>query len=151
MVRVERFELPTYWPQTSRATCLRYTRIIVSSKIRQLSSFCHHRQLSRELDGLRKPSGLYDHPRSGVSVKKQLSLFPTLLNCQTASTVFSYHIRLNVGCQDFLLVLPHGIDPWSHDYPSCALPLSYRRELVGSLGFEPRTCGLKDRCSNLLS
>ena len=49
------------------------------------------------------------------------------------------------------MVLRQGIDPWSLDYQSSALPLSYQRELVDSLGFEPRIFGLKVRCSNLLS
>ena len=102
------------------------------------------------LDGLRKPSGLYDHPRSDAFMKKQLSLFlPDSIVKQQVRYLVWYWVGSWLSTR-FILVLPHGIDPWSHDYQSCALPLSYRR-MVDSLGLEPRTCGLKDRCSNLLS
>lgn len=40
-----------------------------------------------------------------------------------------------------MLVLRDGIDPSSHDYQSCALPLSYRSSgtiAMSLLGFEPR-------------
>ena len=47
------------------------------------------------------------------------------------------------------MVLRQGIDPWSLDYQSSALPLSYQR-MVDPLGIEPRPDGLKDRCPNQL-
>ena len=60
-------------------------------------------------------------------------------------------MRYQTALRQVILVPPHGIDPWSHDYQSCALPLSYRGVLVDPLGFEPSTNGLKDRYSNQMS
>ena len=60
----------------------------------------------------------------------------------------SYKLRALPLCYEPTMVVPPRIERGSPGYQPSALPLSYET-VVGALGIEPRTHGLKARCSDL--